>query len=377
MRLLALIGIAILTSACHGETQESPWFTDVTETHLENDSSSRNSMDGEAVDIDGDGDMDMVIAIEFLPNVLLINDGNGKLIDESDARLPRTRHDSEDIAAADFDGDGDIDLVFVSEDDRTDEYYENVGDGYFENRRGRLPKAGISNVVEASDFNGDGHLDLIVGNAGQNEIVLNDGKGNFTSAPDMLPKGTATTQDIAIGDIDGDGDLDLVFGIETENVVLLRHEDGFSPSPDALPDHNGQTRDLDLVDIDKDGDLDLLVANVNFGGKGNPRNQLLLNNGKGKFAAANVPFTDVLSVDIAGFDLDRDGKLEIISGNRWNQDDERVFQKQKDQWREVKGALPKSDDYTFDWNFADFNGDGVLDAYLCNFRGPDKLWFGR
>lgn len=101
-------------------------YENVTTTHLPASGLEGLSMDARPADLDADGDLDMVVANEFKPNILLLNDGQGRFSLASE-RLPRTSHDSEDIGIADFDGDGDPDIVIVSEDDQTNELYLNDG----------------------------------------------------------------------------------------------------------------------------------------------------------------------------------------------------------------------------------------------------------
>ena len=57
------------------------------------------------------------MAREFEPNLLFLNDGTGRFVDASSRQLPQKTRDSEDIAIADFDGDGHLDVVIVSEDE--------------------------------------------------------------------------------------------------------------------------------------------------------------------------------------------------------------------------------------------------------------------
>jgi hypothetical protein len=116
-------------------------------------------MDVAAADLDKVGDNGLVIACEFCPNFILINDGSGKFANESRASLPQKRHDSEDIAAEDFGRDGDIDLVFVSEDTAVHEYYINDGKGHFTDATANHYK-GENNFMSLDaqfmDLNGDG-----------------------------------------------------------------------------------------------------------------------------------------------------------------------------------------------------------------------------
>jgi len=59
-------------------------FSEVSSTHLPPVAiQPANTMDASVVDLDGDGDLDVVLAIEFLKNVILINDGTGKFEDAS------------------------------------------------------------------------------------------------------------------------------------------------------------------------------------------------------------------------------------------------------------------------------------------------------
>ncbi|MEP5612329.1 MAG: VCBS repeat-containing protein, partial [Cyclobacteriaceae bacterium] len=217
-----------------------------------------------------------------------------------------------------------------------------------------------------------------------NFILMNNGKGKFLDETDArLPANTYTTQDLELGDIDGDGDMDIIEGNETYNRILINNGRGFfaDESTRRLPKVNDQTREIDLGDIDNDDDLDIICANVDFGGFGNPQNRLLLNDGAGNFTEATdkLPKSSFRTVDIDFADLNNDGILDILSGNRFNgheqlaiiHDGELNFSDQ------TKQLFPVLDMYVFDYQFADFNNDGVNDIYLCGFRGGDKLLFGK
>ncbi len=360
---------------------QTPIFKNVSQNNLNSTNLNGNSMDGEAIDIDNDGDIDMVLAMEFRRNIILINDGTGVLNDESDVRFPNTVHDSEDIAIADFDKDGDLDIIFVSEDDQTNEYYQNNGDATFSNTNSLIKVSGTSNVVETADFNNDGFADVIIGNRGQNFLLINDGKGEFIDdTSTRLPGGNATTQDIELKDIDGDNDLDIIEANETNNRVLINNGSGAftDETSSRLPNVNDQTREVEVADIDNDGDLDLFFANVNFGSIGNPQNRLLLNDGAGKFSeitSTALPQSAIRTVGASFFDINNDGYLDLISGNRFNELDNIVLINDKNNKfnDSTKDYFPEISVYPFDFQFADFNKDGLTDIYLCNFRGNDIL----
>ncbi len=386
--ILCLLGCAQETDSSNPNgpdlADEKKPFKDVTKTHLVPTKNGNNSMDAEVVDIDEDGDLDVILAIEFGKNAILINDGSGKLVDQSDTRFPENRHDSEDIAVADFDGDGDLDIVFVSEDDQTNEFYLNNGNGKFTSEGARIPVSGTTNAVEKIDLNNDGFQDLILGNAGQNVILINNGSGSFVNeTSSRLPTNTYTTQDIDLADVDQDGDLDIVEGNETFNRILINNGSGvFSDETSSrLPSVNDETREVDLGDIDNDGDLDIIFANVDFGGSADPQNRLLRNDGTGIFTditESNLPTSNIRSVDIDFADINDDGFLDLLTGNRWNGMSQLILINDgtgsfSDQTTDF---FPTMNIYTFDYQVADFNQDGLNDIYLCGFRGDDILLFG-
>lgn len=360
------------------DTIESTFFKDVSGTHLDSNALEQNSMAGNAIDIDQDGDMDMIVACEFCPNILLINDGNGGLTDVSDERFPQTNHDSEDMAISDFDDDGDLDIFFVSEDDQINEYFENKGNAYFQVKPEVIPRHGISNAIKHADLNNDGLSDLVVGNAGQNFIFINHAGTFKDESENRLPENAYTTQDLELVDLDQDGDLDLIEANETYNRILINDGKGsFVYDQNRLPAVNDQTRDVEVGDVDGDGDEDIFFSNVDFGGVGNPQNRLLLNDGNGFFSEVTdqIPLSDFRTVDSNLYDLDNDGDLDLLVGNRFNglsmmvliNDGQANFKDQTGFW------LPEMNVYPFDFQIADFNGDGKKDLYFCNFRGADKL----
>ena len=400
-----VIGLVCALTACDAELPnpfdpENPGpppepdatiFEDVTSTHLPSGLGGL-SMDAAVGDVDGDGDLDIVVAQEFAPNVLLLNDGSGSFSNAS-GRLPSDVHDSEDVALADFDLDGDLDVVIVSEDDRTNEFYRNDGSGRFVPEGDRIPVRGTTNGLAFADLSGDGAPDLILGNAGQNVFLLNDGGGRFideTSA--RMPSRIDVTQDVELGDVDGDGDLDLLVGNENGNRLLLNEGDGhFLDGTDGrLPPASvvEETREADFGDIDGDGDLDILFANVRSSlSSADPANRLLVNDGTGTFADGGdrLPRDLERSFDGDFIDLDDDGDLDILTSNLnrtpgvaalvpW------IAYRNDGTGRFIEATAEIFPDgvvgFGFDAEAADFNGDGRTDLYLAGRGSPDRLLLG-
>lgn len=114
-------------------------------------------------------------------------------------------------------------------------------------------------------------------------------------------------------------------------------------------------------DLDGDGDIDLFVANDNS------PNQLLLNDGHGRFTDATAGrfvtqpgWNASHSVDLA--DIDGDGDLDILIGNDDNLSN-RVYQNNGAAvFTDVTAtALPANLEFTMAQVVADFDGDGDVD----------------
>ncbi|WP_345242933.1 VCBS repeat-containing protein [Nibrella saemangeumensis] len=132
------------------------------------------------VDIDRDGDLDLfvggrVIAFQYgrIPDsYLLINDGKGRFTDQTDQRAPDLRKAGmiTDAVWADYDGDKDLDLILAG---------DWMPIRIFANQGGKLeavenlvadktPLNGFYQSLLAADFDKDGDMDLIAGNLGTN-----------------------------------------------------------------------------------------------------------------------------------------------------------------------------------------------------------------
>lgn len=361
-------------------------YQNVSATNLPLSSLNGSSMDAKPADVDGDGDLDIFIACEFCPNKLLINDGNGFFTNESISRIPQIVNDSEDIAVADFDGDNDIDVFFVSEDDSLNEFYLNDGNGFFTNANNLIPVNGKSNATLAIDIEEDGDFDILIGNDGQNVILINDGNGNFTNETSQrLPPNGNITQDLEFDDVDGDGDKDLLEGNENGNRLLLNDGNGFFTEVTnqlAFTPIGEETREVEFGDVDGDNDLDIFFANVTFL-QGKPsQNRLLLNDGNGFFTdetIVNLPIEGKNTVDGDFVDIDLDGDLDLVLSNSFNASFQILENDGNGDFKEATNTFiptqqPIGD--LIDAEFADFNGDGLNDLYLCGFGQSDYLYFG-
>ncbi|MCU0353993.1 MAG: FG-GAP-like repeat-containing protein [Cytophagales bacterium] len=335
------------------------------------------SMDVRAMDVDQDGDLDIVLANEFQPNSILVNDGKGNFTDESEARLPQVVHDSEDVAIADFNGDGLTDLVFCSEDDKVHEYYLNKGKGFFQSAPYKLPDS-EANAVITFDVNKDKKPDLVFGNNGPNAVLINKGDGTFTVENNRLPGLKKVTQDLAAVDVDSDGDLDIFEANEDGNALLLNNGKGFFTDATAthLPkDPNIETRKASFADVDKDGDPDLFLSNVRFRPEKDIQNRLYINNGKGKFAnetSRRLPKDEDHTIDGIFEDVNKDGHMDIVLANVFGGPIKVYANNGKGEFTDATTQL-LGKTYVRDALgviAADLNNDGKKDLYFCDRFNP-------
>ncbi|MDT9186066.1 VCBS repeat-containing protein, partial [Limnospira sp. PMC 289.06] len=156
------------------------------------------------------------------------NDGSGGFTQATNISL--TGVDVSSVATADFNGDGDIDILLTgrgSGDNRISRVYLNDGSGGFTQATNiSLTGVDVSSVATA-DFNGDGDIDILLTGRGSGDnrisrVYLNDGSGGFTHATNISLTGVYRSS-VATADFNGDGDIDILLtGRDSSNNPISR-----------------------------------------------------------------------------------------------------------------------------------------------------------
>ncbi len=213
-------------------------------------------------DVDGDGDVDLVGKTGVLNgNVItmffgtVINDGNGNFTDG--VSLGSNAGNDVNATQADFDGDGDMDIV-VGGDANLNGYYPNSGSGAYGARQ-LITNMNLSPTVQAADMEGDGDQDLLVlGVAPGNRWFANDGNAVFTVA-DTIGGSTPTA------DVDNDGDVDMCVGTGTSCDAKWYRNDGGGTAWSTLnvelfSGYNLAGTRYAYADINEDGFQDMAIC---------------------------------------------------------------------------------------------------------------------
>ena len=268
-------------------------------------------------DFNNDGIPDVATCNGYSPGTanILLGNGDGTF---REALSYDAGEGPEDIAAADFDGDGNLDIVVADHGNNFDDplYGGNVvsvqygnGDGTFRNwtefKAGSFP-----NSVAVGDFNNDGHPDIVVANdkprVGSVSVLINRGDGTFPA-----PVAYTTPLDakvVVAGDFNGDGNVDLAVGASSHYAVsvLLGNGDGtFQAYQDFA---TSDPADLIVVaDFNGDSKLDL-VTGARYA---QARFSVLFGNGDGTFEAPIDTATVLNPMGLAAGDVDADGITDV------------------------------------------------------------------
>ena len=230
---------------------------------------------GVFVDLDHDGDLDLLLVGGAAPLVYR-NNADGTFTESAQAMGfagSGSPGATRDVAFADFDGDGRMDVI-VARDKGNVTLYRNAGNRQFSDA---TTAAGFAvngaTAVAVGDYNNDGYFDLFVAAGRESSLWLNDGTGKFKrdarSQRALESLAAIDASDARFVDYDNDGSLDLVLvgtpsggGTAGRGIVVLRNDGTgtFSDRTSILPPATKSGAAFAAHDLDGDGDQDLLIA---------------------------------------------------------------------------------------------------------------------
>jgi FG-GAP-like repeat len=271
-----------------------------------------------AADLNHDGKADVIFEGTSIVRVFK-NNGDGSFTVGKDYNTLNQYTENaspaySNIVVADFNGDGKLDVAVFNT------LLAGNGDGTLQGNE-------VSPILSGSgltgDFNKDGHPDLALfvasnsASAAQLEILLNDGKGNFSLANTyQIPVAQLTADALSAAvDLNGDGEVDLTgytYGHSASAFVLLGNGDGSFGPPTTAPGGRGSA----FADLNGDHKLDVIVPSPDGS------ISVFLNNGDGTFAApvgyfAGPPYFSPgigLPNNVVVGDFNKDGKMDVAVG---------------------------------------------------------------
>lgn len=271
-------------------------------------------------DINDDGSEDIIIgSTNMLPTTVFLRKGDQFSKNEFRGLTTKKDFSESGLAIADFDGDGDNDVVAVAggyENKEENEYRHII----YENDKGTFKPVPLpvppfpASVVKPCDYDQDGDMDLFIGSrvkkamypySNHSWIVRND-NGKFV-ADSTLKLSLGMVTDAIWSDYDGDGLDDLIVSREWNSIVVLKNMNNkeFKPQMvNELEKFRGFWFSIAAGDFDGDGDQDYIAGNL-----GN-----------------NHRFTisDGYPMKVYAVDMDLNGTIDPISTAFWKDKDDKM-----------------------------------------------------
>jgi hypothetical protein len=221
-------------------------------------SASGRSDEIQLEDINADGLLDIVALDRINDRIIwLNNDGTW-----SEGVISSAYHNANDLAVADFDNDGSLDVVVASSSTVTQWFSNDNGDGLTWTQHSLSSHTGYQ--VDVADMDNDGDIDVIASRHSSQNITWyeNDGTGNTWTENDTLVGTGSITRALSVVDINGDGDMDILTQDANDDLSLIEYDANDTWSLSVIESSLDNPASIAFTDFDRDGDLDIITKGI-------------------------------------------------------------------------------------------------------------------
>ncbi len=336
-----------------------------------------------AADFDMDGDLDVLSASAVDDSIYYFRNANGDASAWWDYPVTESADNVRAVFAADISGDGYVDVLSASANDNRITWYENdEGNLTFADAWTISTLADNPRDVAVADIDGDGDLDVVSGSADDDDVAWYENESihrhavfPWASEVDSTPDGVNS---LFLGDMSGDGDTDILCTSLFEGNVECyeSHRLGY-PAFGIFGLYSGASmpQQVCAADMEDDGDLDVVVTSW-------ADDKIAWTEIKG---ASSIHFSvqqHIVSTGVqdgptgvCAADLTGDGRAEVVA---CSSEDDKVV------WYKNNGASPPSFtpytitsslDYPLSVCCADLDGDGDKDIVSAGKNEDTIVWF--
>ena len=234
--------------------------------------------------------------------------------------------------------------------------------------------------VSFGDFDGDGHLDILLVKGRHwpiiDKVLLGDGSGGIRREYNLGPVADRSYTGI-VADFNSDGFSDIAISNDSPDRKLIYLNDGKGRFiiESEFGSREWPTRNLSIADINNDSLPDLILAN-----RGNfpTSNYVCINQGKGQFNSACIPFGSYPATTITPTDFNNDGIIDLVVPHRDGGQSYIYLGSSEITFSEARRIPFGPDDANIRGAaIVDLNGDKTLDIVAIDeFKGA-ALYFGQ
>lgn len=172
---------------------------------------------------------------------------------------------------------------------------------------GSIPSNGIISFMDKADFDNDGDLDIVAGTT-TNRIYVLENQGGGTFNRHEIYNNASNTQIIKAIDLDGDNDIDIINESNGGNTIVFENRGNFNFNFLRIGSTSQPIwRDIDIMDYDMDGDMDVFATNNDIRRFTNPGNL------SSNFSGVNLNLPEPNLKNIEFMDIDQDNDMDILA----------------------------------------------------------------